>query len=115
MESAVKHNRLAGVSGVLLHDGRRFIQYLEGPTDGLASALGRIENATSHSEIVFLADGRVTTRLFPNWSMRAVAVNSLEITEVARANWQEALSGRPSRPGSRTGLELMLAHVARLG
>lgn len=114
MEAAVKHNRLAGVSGALLHDGRRFVQYLEGPSDGLSSALGRIQNATSHHQISFLADGHVTTRMFPNWSMRTVALNSLDITEVARANWQDALSGRPLNAGTRTGLELMLAHVGRL-
>ena len=115
LRDAVAHNRLAAVTGVLLHDGRRFIQYLEGPDDGMASALGRIHNATSHTGISMLMDGGVLTRLFPNWAMRMVPMGALEVSQVSTANWKTALNGSPVRPGSLTGLQLMLAHIIRLG
>jgi len=115
LQEAVQHNRLAGVTGILVHDGDRVIQYLEGPDDGLRSAMGRIENATSHVELVTLMDGRVMSRLFPNWAMRPFTLGSLEVTELTKANWQSALSGSPTAPGSPSGLQLMLAHVRRLG
>lgn len=115
LRDAVAHNRLAAVTGVLLHDGKRFIQYLEGPDDGMASALGRINNASSHTGICVLMDGDVLTRLFPNWAMRMVPLGALEVTEVATANWKGALSGSRVVAGAPTGLQLMLAHIIRLG
>ncbi|MGM3151424.1 BLUF domain-containing protein, partial [Escherichia coli] len=37
VEDAARFNKLAGVTGVLLHDGGRFLQYIEGPPDGIDS------------------------------------------------------------------------------
>lgn len=112
---AIQHNQMAGVTGVLLHDGGRFIQYLEGPDDGISSALGRIMTATSHRDITVLDEGTVAVRLFPNWAMRDVALGRLEITDITRANWKDALTGEPKAEGALTGLQLMLAHVSGLG
>lgn len=38
---AAAFNLQAGVTGVLLFDGTRFLQYIEGPEDGLGVALQR--------------------------------------------------------------------------
>lgn len=42
MEDAARFNRSAGVTGVLLFDGQRFLQYMEGPADGLDVAFSRV-------------------------------------------------------------------------
>ncbi|WP_312328425.1 BLUF domain-containing protein [Stenotrophomonas sp.] len=34
-KDAAAHNLIAGVTGVLLTDGKRFLQYREGPGDGI--------------------------------------------------------------------------------
>ena len=58
VEDAARFNKLAGVTGVLLHDGDRFLQYIEGPPDGIDSVYERIQQAGSHIDIVELARGR---------------------------------------------------------
>ncbi|MEN1994185.1 BLUF domain-containing protein [Stenotrophomonas bentonitica] len=40
---AERFNRLAGVTGVLLSDGQRFLQYFEGPEDGVSAVYARVQ------------------------------------------------------------------------
>lgn len=84
---AARFNVEAGVTGVLLHDGYRFVQYLEGPEDGVEVVYGRILAATSHKEIVELGRGRASIRRFPYWAMRLVPVVSADLRELIRQDW----------------------------
>ena len=70
VDDAARFNKLAGVTGVLLHDGGRFLQYIEGPPDGIDSVYERILQAGSHVDIVELARSRLGQRQFPYWAMR---------------------------------------------
>ena len=45
VDDAARFNKMAGVTGVLLHDGGRFLQYIEGPPDGIDSVYERILQA----------------------------------------------------------------------
>lgn len=58
-----------GVTGLLLFDGNRFIQALEGERDAVDNVMRRIVADRRHDSIVFLSDGLVETRQFGNWSM----------------------------------------------
>ncbi len=58
MADAARFNRNAGVSGVTLYDGRRFLAYMEGPPDGLDVSFSRAAGASSHGELIELARGR---------------------------------------------------------
>lgn len=62
---AVLFNESADVTGTLLFDGSRFLQYLEGPEAGVNGAYKRILAAGSHSGVVELNRGRVGRRQFP--------------------------------------------------
>ncbi len=42
VDDAAHFNLDAGVTGVLLFDGTRFLQYLEGPDDGIGVAYSRV-------------------------------------------------------------------------
>ncbi len=46
---AAAHNQIAGVTGILFTDGNRFLQYIEGPEDGLNLTYSRILNSRSHT------------------------------------------------------------------
>ena len=48
LAAASSFNKVTGVTGVLMFDGQRFLQYLEGPDDGVASVEQRVLNARSH-------------------------------------------------------------------
>ena len=46
---AVQFNESVDVTGTLLFDGSRFLQYLEGPEAGIKAAYMRVLAASSHS------------------------------------------------------------------
>ena len=85
--NAAAFNLQAGVTGVLLFDGIRFLQYTEGPADGLGIALQRVYGATSHENVIELNRGRVGRRQFPYWSMHWIRVDQMELGKVAISDW----------------------------
>lgn len=87
-QDAAAHNRIAGVTGVLLCDGYRFLQYIEGPEDGMALTYSRILNSRSHREIVELGHGRGGVRRFPYWSMYWIPVEEPELRITALSEWR---------------------------
>ncbi|MGH8039171.1 MAG: BLUF domain-containing protein [Stenotrophomonas sp.] len=87
VEDAVLRNRLAGVTGVLLFDGTRFLQYIEGPDDGVSLVYSRIVNSRKHREIIELARGIVSQRRMPYWSMRWIPVADTQLKEAAFSDW----------------------------
>ncbi|MGY8563292.1 BLUF domain-containing protein [Paracidovorax citrulli] len=96
---AASFNTIAGVTGLLLFDGSRFLQYLEGPEDGIETVYSRIRYASSHRDLVELAQGRVSRRRFPYWSMRWIPVEEAAMSEAAFSDWT---SFAQRGPGSRT-------------
>lgn len=99
VEDAARFNHDAGITGVLLFDGQRFLQYIEGPEDALDVAYSRILGASSHREIVELARGRVGRRMFPCWSMRLLPADAHELSQAAYADWRGFVR-RAGREGS---------------
>ncbi|MCU1169672.1 BLUF domain-containing protein [Stenotrophomonas maltophilia] len=84
---AAAFNLQPGVTGVLLFDDTRFLQYIEGPEDGLGIALQRVYGATSHENVIELNRGRVGRRQFPFWSMHWIRVDQMELGKVAISDW----------------------------
>ncbi len=80
-------NESVDVTGVLLFDGTRFLQYLEGPEAGVNTAYTRILAAGSHSGLVELNRGRVGRRQFPHWRMHSVRVDELALGKIAISDW----------------------------
>lgn len=84
---AAKFNATADVTGVLLSDGQRFLQYLEGPAGGVEAAFSRVCAATSHSEIMLLAGGIVGARFYPSWSMMLIGADRSSLGQIASGDW----------------------------
>ncbi|MES9027871.1 BLUF domain-containing protein [Stenotrophomonas sp. BSUC-16] len=103
-KAAAGFNFEACVTGVLLYDGLRFLQYIEGPEDSINVVYSRILSARSHRELIELGRGRVSGRFFPDWSMRLLWVEASEIRSVARGNWDGL-----SRGGALRQLSLVVA------
>lgn len=87
VRNAAHHNRLAGVTGVLLCDGSHFLQYIEGPEDGIERVYARVLDSRSHTDVVELARGEGNVRRFPHWSMHWIAVEEHELHAAAVADW----------------------------
>jgi hypothetical protein len=102
---AASFNALAGVTGLLLFDGCRFLQYLEGPDDGIAAVYPRIHFSQSHSDIVELARGRVSRRRFPYWSMRWIPVDGAALREATLSDWTGLAQRRSGSQAQPTGVD----------
>ncbi len=86
---AAAFNLQAGVTGVLLYDGQSFLQYLEGPEDGVRVAYDRVCQSSSHRAVVELFRGRAGKRHFPFWTMNCVIVRDGELEPVAQGDWSD--------------------------
>ncbi|QJU60314.1 BLUF domain-containing protein [Sphingomonas sp. AP4-R1] len=99
-----RNNAAAGVTGLLLYDGKRFLQALEGSETAVSTTYERIKRDTRHRGIVLLSSKIVETRSFGEWSMAAekiaqaagttipVLVDQLT-ARVADANTREIIRG----------------------
>lgn len=111
VDDACRFNRNAGVTGVLLFDGERFLQYLEGPEDGLLVAYSRVLGASSHSALVELQRGRAGQRRLPFWPMRWLPVEADQLRALAHADWNGFKQRGDAQAMNATGMDLLLAHV----
>ncbi len=107
VDDAARFNRDAGVTGVLLFDGERFLQYLEGPEDGLSVAYSRVLGASSHNGVVELQRGRVGQRRLPFWPMRWLPIESVQLRSLAHADWLGFAERREAKGPNRTGMDLL--------
>ncbi|MEN5095468.1 BLUF domain-containing protein [Stenotrophomonas sp. TWI1409] len=111
VDDAARFNRNAGVTGVLLFDGGRFLQYMEGPEDGLAVAYSRVLGATSHNGIVELQRGRVGQRRLPFWPMKWLPVEPEELKRAAHADWTRFNQRGDAQAAYATAMDLLVALV----
>lgn len=67
--ASAPRNAAQGVTGLLLFNGKRFLQVLEGPQDVLDSIYDRIKCDGRHQALVKLRDVPIQTREFGQWAM----------------------------------------------
>ena len=73
LSASRRNNAAANVTGLLLYDGHRFLQALEGPEAAVQTTFDRIHKDPRHFALVQLARESITERSFPNWAMGAQA------------------------------------------
>lgn len=90
LEVARRRNATEGLTGLLVHDQGCFVQWLEGPPDGLDRVWESIRRDRRHEHIERLHTPWRAERLFPDWTMQLGALadsrsphNALEIDVVA--------------------------------
>ncbi|WCT72659.1 BLUF domain-containing protein [Sphingomonas naphthae] len=76
LEASRRNNALVGVTGLLIYDGKRFLQALEGEETAVHLTYDRINHDPRHRGIVLLGSRQVETRSFGAWSMAAQKVAS---------------------------------------
>lgn len=104
LKASRRNNAAAGVTGVLVFDGRRFLQALEGETAEVNATYQRIKADPRHRAIVLLSSNHVEERAFGGWAMAAERVpggSGESVTEqvdaltsgIADANLRELFRG----------------------
>jgi len=63
------HNRAQGITGLLVFDGSRFCQQLEGPEDAVRALMQRIRDDPRHIYVEVLHDAPLAQRRFQNFSL----------------------------------------------
>jgi Sensors of blue-light using FAD len=71
------HNPAAGITGVLCHSGRIFLQVLEGGRAQVSTLYNRIAADPRHTDVVLLTYDEIEERSFAGWSMGMVDMSRL--------------------------------------
>ena len=66
---AARANAARGVTGLLVHDGERFLQYVEGERQVVRTLFDHIARDPRHRACRIIREGECADRQFPNWSM----------------------------------------------
>lgn len=74
LASCQRNNAERGVTGLLLYNGRNFLQLLEGDDDDLEWIMRRIELDSRHHGISRLYDEPASERAGPDWLMKRIAL-----------------------------------------
>jgi hypothetical protein len=69
LAASKRNNGIDGITGILLCDGRSYLQVLEGPQDSVTSTYERICADPRHSDITVIRDQLIEQRNFAYWSM----------------------------------------------
>jgi hypothetical protein len=75
-ETARHLNALDGVTGLLLFDGSRFLQIVEGAEDAIDNLVERLRMDPRHSAFEVRDERFVERRSFPDWSMELLRVSA---------------------------------------
>jgi hypothetical protein len=75
-ESARHLNALDGVTGLLVFDGIRFLQIIEGSEEAIDSLVDRLRRDQRHSAFEIRDERSVDARSFPDWSMELLRVSN---------------------------------------
>ncbi|KAB7766501.1 BLUF domain-containing protein [Xanthomonas maliensis] len=106
---ASARNALLQVTGVLLHDGQTFFQYLEGPRDGVDEVYARVQRATRHRIQAEVFREPVASRYFGHWHMAGRKAEPGTILSLGSAPWQRAQVQLPMPDSQPPGLRALLA------
>ncbi|TZG25733.1 BLUF domain-containing protein [Sphingomonas montanisoli] len=77
LEVSRRNNARAGVSGLLVFDGKRFLQALEGDQAAVEHTFARIREDVRHRAIVELSRRTVEIREFGPWAMASEVVGPI--------------------------------------
>jgi blue light- and temperature-responsive anti-repressor len=105
LSQARQRNAALGITGLLIADGKYFMQWLEGPGDAVHAVWTSIRRDARHHHIEQIAVPRGGQRLFADWQMR-LACGAVD--RVAEPAWrlQRSLLDRLRRDDSAASLAL---------
>lgn len=80
--TCARNNSAHDVTGLLLYNGRNFLQLLEGGKETLDGLMARIEVDPRHAGVVVLHKGEVENRVCPDWAMKRIAIaDAIEVRQ----------------------------------
>ncbi|UAB78475.1 BLUF domain-containing protein [Erythrobacter sp. SCSIO 43205] len=89
LETCARNNAEQDVTGLLLYNGRNFLQLLEGQGERLDRLMSVIETDKRHSGVLVMHKDDVEQRVCPDWAMKLIAIS--EAIEVRQQRLEEEL------------------------
>lgn len=89
LQTCARNNVAHGVTGLLLYNGRNFLQLLEGDKDVLDRLMASIEVDPRHAGVAMIHKGEVEARVCPDWAMKRIAI--AEAIEARQERLEEEL------------------------
>lgn len=74
LAASQRNNSARGITGLLLYNGRNFLQLLEGEESELVTLMVKITHDPRHTGISLIERKLVEARACPNWAMRRVLI-----------------------------------------
>jgi len=74
LAASARNNPARGITGLLLFNGRNFLQLLEGDEGEVASLMDTITADPRHSGVSVLDRRGITERTCPDWAMKRVLI-----------------------------------------
>ncbi len=85
--TSARNNPVAGITGILVYNGRNFLQLLEGETAALNTLMRKIGHDPRHTGITMLHSNEIAERACPDWAMKWIPIDEgLEQRRVSLAN-----------------------------
>jgi hypothetical protein len=66
---SANHNRDNSITGLLIYDGHRYMQLIEGERISVEGLMSRISSDSRHNHITYLTDSGVSNRSFTGWAL----------------------------------------------
>jgi hypothetical protein len=76
LATARRLNALEGITGLLIFNGVRFLQIIEGAQSAIDGLLARLRADSRHTAVEVKDERYVDRRSFPDWSMELVKVDA---------------------------------------
>lgn len=71
-QRSAAHNQLVGITGLLVFDGIRYIQLIEGEASAVRPLMARIIHDSRHNKIVYITDGPTSERAFEDFDLACI-------------------------------------------
>lgn len=85
-------NEADGITGLLIFDGMRFCQHLEGEPDSVGALISRLSKDPRHSEMTIRFDGPLAQRRYPRFDVGLAEVEEVEeLAELEKLAGEAAL------------------------
>lgn len=112
---ARNNNAANDVTGLLIFNGRYFVQCIEGNKDAIQATYSKIERDRRHSELRVLFDGEITERSFPNWSMGYRQIGDRDTLSESEMSIDDAITAAMNIPRETAAQVVLsaLAHASR--
>ena len=106
LAKARARNQQHEVTGALLYHDGSFLQYIEGPEEGLDVIYRHIMRAPEHYDIVELMRSPVAQRSFSDWEMGFTRAPESTMLQLANVSWRRQVQS--AAPNSSIGLTLLM-------